>query len=67
MSKAEDFVPLSDVPDALIPPKVRNALERLIEAINESGPRCIGTVITITFDNGEVRVVPWWSWRRERR
>lgn len=52
-------IPLKDVPDSKLPPKVRQALAALLRAANEESPTlCVGAVITFVFENGTEFVAP---------
>lgn len=46
-----------DIPPEVIPGAVVKASLDLVHAINDSGPRCIGVVIVVVFDDTE-RVIP---------
>lgn len=44
-------------PDHVIPEEVSKAALKLVEAVNESGERCIGVVTIVVFPEG-ARVIP---------
>jgi len=43
--------------DAVLPEKVSKAVLKLVEAVNESGERCIGVVAVVVLPSG-ARVIP---------